>query len=124
MNTTSSYATKTACGYAQRRGRDYDETFSPVASTVSIQFIFAVAAACDLFLDQHDIRTAFLYGILYLPEDQRVYECGTYRYLRIRRAARQCARVGLAQWEHARLIAVCASGLVMVIHKRLPIRDM
>ena len=61
----------TACGYAQRFGRDYDETFSPVASAASIRFVFALAACCGLFLDQHDIRTAFLYGVL--PQHQRVY---------------------------------------------------
>ena len=61
----------TACGYAQRYGRDYNETYSPVASAASIRFIFALAASRNLFLDQHDIRTAFLYGVL--PENQRVY---------------------------------------------------
>ena len=61
----------TACGYAQRRGRDYEETFSPVASASSVRFIFAVTAALNLYLDQHDIRTAFLYGVL--PKNQRVY---------------------------------------------------
>ena len=35
----------TACGYAQRRDRDYNETFSPVASASSVRFIFAVTAA-------------------------------------------------------------------------------
>ena len=61
----------TACGCAQKHGRDYDETFSPVASAASIRFLFAMAVCCNLFLDQHDVSTAFLYGIL--PRDQRVY---------------------------------------------------
>ena len=61
----------TACGYAQRRGRDYGETFSPVASAASIRFLFAFTACMGLVMSQHDIDTAFLYGTL--PEDQRVY---------------------------------------------------
>ena len=61
----------TACGYAQQHGRDYDETFSPVASAASIRFIFSITACMGLYLDQHDVRTAFLYGVL--PEEQRVY---------------------------------------------------
>ena len=61
----------TACGYAQRYGRDYDETFSPVASTTSIRTAFAIAAARGYFLAQHDVATAFLYGKL--PANQRVY---------------------------------------------------
>ena len=61
----------TACGYAQRFGRDYTETFAPVASTASIRLLFILAAYHDLHLHQYDISTAFLYGIL--PEHERVY---------------------------------------------------
>ena len=61
----------TAYDYAQRHDRDYDETCAPVASAASFRFIFAIAAARCLYIDQHDIRTAFLYGIL--PANQRVY---------------------------------------------------
>ena len=60
-----------ACGYAQRYGRDYDETFAPVASTTSIRTAFALAASRGYFLSQHDVETAFLYGKL--PDNQRVY---------------------------------------------------
>ena len=60
-----------ACGYAQKYGRDYRETYSPVASAASIRFVFALAATQNMILSQHDIETAFLYGVL--PEDQRVY---------------------------------------------------
>ena len=59
------------CGYAQKFGRDYDETFAPVASSTSIRTIFALAAARAMHLSQHDIDLAFLYGVL--PEHQRVY---------------------------------------------------
>ena len=36
------------CGYAQKFGRDYDETFAPVASSTSIRSVFALAAARGL----------------------------------------------------------------------------
>ena len=61
----------TACGYAQRLGRDYDETFAPVACANSIRVLFALAAILDLYVSQHDVQTAFLYGVL--PAGQRVY---------------------------------------------------
>ena len=61
----------TACGYAQRFGRDFDETFAPVASAASIRVIFALAAVLGLYVSQHDVETAFLYGVL--PASQRVY---------------------------------------------------
>lgn len=47
------------------------ETYSPVASAASIRFVFALSAVQGMVLSQHDIETAFLYGVL--PEDQRVY---------------------------------------------------
>jgi len=61
----------TACGYAQRYGRDFTETFSPVASTASIRLLFVLAAYYNLSLHQFDVSTAFLYGLL--PEGERVY---------------------------------------------------
>jgi len=61
----------TACGYAQRHGRDYTETWSPVASATAIRAVFLTAAHRNLFLRQYDCKTAFLYGRL--PPEQRVY---------------------------------------------------
>jgi hypothetical protein len=59
------------CGYAQKYGRDYDETFAPVASAASIRLVFALAAINGYTLTQHDVATAFLYGVL--PTSQQVY---------------------------------------------------
>ena len=44
----------TACGYAQRLGRDYDETFAPVASAASIRVLFALAAVLKLYVRRRD----------------------------------------------------------------------
>ena len=70
-NITRFKARLTACGYAQRLGRDYDETFAPVACANSIRVLFALAAVLRLYVSQHDVQTAFLYGVL--PAGQRVY---------------------------------------------------
>ena len=59
------------CGYRQKFGRDYDQTFAPVAHAASIRIILALAVSLRLYLRQFDIKTAFLYKEL--PESQRVY---------------------------------------------------
>ena len=61
----------TACGYAQRFGRDYNETYAPVASIISLRFVFALAACMGWELSQHDVDTAFLYGVL--PPGEQMY---------------------------------------------------
>jgi hypothetical protein len=61
----------TACGYSQRRGRDFTETFSPVCTTSSIRLLFVLSAYLDLKQFQYDVATAFLHGIL--PPDEQVY---------------------------------------------------
>lgn len=51
-------------GFSQRRGVDYDQTFSPVARTSTIRTILSVAANDNMKLMQIDVSTAFLYGDL------------------------------------------------------------
>lgn len=53
-----------AKGYSQRKGIDYDETFSPVVRLDSIRLIFSLVARFDLDMIHFDVRTAFLYGTL------------------------------------------------------------
>ena len=59
------------CGYRQKFGRDYNQTFAPVAHAASIRRVIALAVSLRLHLHQFDVKTAFLYG--FLPDDQRVY---------------------------------------------------
>lgn len=54
-----------ACGYSQIPGRDYDQTFAPVARFTSIRTIIAAAAHYKWPLQQLDAQTAFLQGRLY-----------------------------------------------------------
>lgn len=58
-----------ARGFSQVEGLDYNETYAPVASMVSIRMLFAFAASCSLEIAQFDVKTAFLYGDL----DETVY---------------------------------------------------
>ncbi|KAL0440256.1 UNVERIFIED_CONTAM: Retrovirus-related Pol polyprotein from transposon RE2 [Sesamum latifolium] len=49
-----------AKGYTQRPGVDFEETYSPVAMTKSIQILLAIAAWYDYKIWQMNVKTAFL----------------------------------------------------------------
>lgn len=51
-------------GFAQRRGVDYEETFSPVVRYSSIRYLISLAAEHNLDIDQMDAVSAFLQGDL------------------------------------------------------------
>ena len=53
-----------AAGYGQVENVDYKETFSPVVKIKSIRLVLAMAVNLGLLVDQIDIDTAFLHGIL------------------------------------------------------------
>nr|GEZ41483.1 retrovirus-related Pol polyprotein from transposon TNT 1-94 [Tanacetum cinerariifolium] len=53
-----------AVGYSQQEGIDYDETFAPVARIKAIRLFLAYAAHKDFTVDQMDVKTTFLNGIL------------------------------------------------------------
>jgi hypothetical protein len=58
-----------ACGFTQRYGIDYTETFSPVAKFDSIKTLLSIVAVEDLALTQFDVKIAFLHGLL----DEEIY---------------------------------------------------
>lgn len=49
-------------GYSQRKGIDYEETFSPVVRQSSIRYLMSLAAQYDLEIEQMDAVSAFLQG--------------------------------------------------------------
>lgn len=49
-------------GFKQKKGLDYDQTFSPVARLATIRALLSVSAQERLHLMQFDVSTAFLNG--------------------------------------------------------------
>ena len=47
-----------------KQGIDYFEIFSPVVKITTIRIVLAIVATEDLFLEQLDVKTAFLHGDL------------------------------------------------------------
>ena len=51
-------------GFAQKKGIDFDEIFSPVVKMTSIRTILILVAIEYLHLEQLDVKLAFLHGDL------------------------------------------------------------
>eukprot|EP01018_Ginkgo_biloba_P009512 Gb_17559 [translate_table: standard] len=58
-----------AKGYAQTEGVDFEETFAPVAKMTTIRMLINLASHSGWELQQMDVKSAFLHGIL----DEEVY---------------------------------------------------
>lgn len=56
-------------GYLQQFGVDFNQTFAAVVKPMAFRVLVAIAAFFDLDIDQMDVKTAFLYGLI----DQLVY---------------------------------------------------
>ena len=52
------------CGYSQKYGIDYTDTFAPVVSLTSVRILLALFVQLSLSTFQWDISTAFLYADL------------------------------------------------------------
>ena len=50
--------------FYQKKGINYEETFSPVARYTSIRAIMALASMMKWDLHQMDVKTAFLNGVI------------------------------------------------------------
>jgi hypothetical protein len=53
-----------ACGYSQRPGIDYDETYAAVVTHDTLRTLMSIVAAEDLEMFQMDVQSAFLHGVL------------------------------------------------------------
>jgi hypothetical protein len=49
-----------ARGFQQKHGRDYDETFAPVAHMTTVRTVLVVASICEWSISQLDVKNAFL----------------------------------------------------------------
>lgn len=58
-------------GFAQRKGTDYDEVYSPVVRYTSVRFLIALAAKYNMDIDQMDAISAFLQGDI----DTEIFMC-------------------------------------------------
>jgi hypothetical protein len=56
-------------GFQQKEGIDYTEIFSPVVKMATIRVVLSLVAAENLYLEQLDVKTAFLHGDL----DEEIY---------------------------------------------------
>ena len=56
-------------GYLQQYGVDFDQTYAAVVKPMAFRVLFAIVAFFDLDIDQMDVKTAFLYGLI----DQLIY---------------------------------------------------
>ena len=53
-----------ACGFSQKDGIDYEETFEPIVRYISIRYILALVAVMKWKVHQMDVKTAFLNGVV------------------------------------------------------------
>jgi hypothetical protein len=51
-------------GFTQRPGLDYDETFSPVVKSATVQIMLTLAVSRGWLVHQLDFKNAFLHGTL------------------------------------------------------------
>ena len=53
-----------ACGFSQKEGIDYEETFTPVAKYTSIRSVLPLAAVMKWKVHQMDVKTPFLSDVV------------------------------------------------------------
>ncbi|CAI7782963.1 unnamed protein product [Closterium sp. NIES-53] len=56
-------------GFQQRKRIDFQEVFAPVAKAPTLRLLLAAAAVCGWKVEQMDVKTAFLYGVV----DEEIY---------------------------------------------------
>ncbi|CAI7878657.1 unnamed protein product, partial [Closterium sp. NIES-54] len=56
-------------GFQQREGIDFQEVFAPVAKAPTLRLLLAAAAVCGWKVEQMDVKTTFLYGVV----DEEIY---------------------------------------------------
>lgn len=80
-----------AKGFTQKKGIDFDETFSPVLRYSTFRLLLALSVQLDLKMNHLDVPTAFLNGFLKETVYMEVPECSEFsdcnnKVLRLKRA--------------------------------------
>ena len=87
-----------AQGFSQKYGIDYDEVFAPVARSATFRMLLSIAGKRNYFLNQYDIKAAFLNGKLneevYMKQPPGFQESNkVYRLKKSLYGLKQAARV-------------------------------
>ncbi|CAI7878652.1 unnamed protein product [Closterium sp. NIES-54] len=76
-------------GFQQRERIDFQEVFAPVAKAPTLRLLRAAAAICGWKVEQMDVKTAFLYGVvdeeIYMKQPEG-YDDGSGRVCRLNKA--------------------------------------
>ncbi|CAI7866223.1 unnamed protein product [Closterium sp. NIES-53] len=76
-------------GFHHREGIDFQEVFAPVANPPTLRVLLAAAAVCGWEVEQMDVKTAFLYGMvdeeIYMKQPEG-YDDGSGRVCRLNKA--------------------------------------
>ncbi|CAI7922465.1 unnamed protein product, partial [Closterium sp. NIES-54] len=76
-------------GFQQREGIDFQEVFAPVAKAPTLRLLLAAAAVCGWKVEQMDVKTAFLYGVVdedFYMKQPEGYDDGSGRVCRLNKA--------------------------------------
>ncbi|CAI7838291.1 unnamed protein product [Closterium sp. NIES-53] len=76
-------------GFQQREGIDFQKVFAPVSKAPTLWLLLAAAAVCGWKVEQMDVKTAFLYGVvdeeIYMKQPEG-YDDGSGRVFRLNKA--------------------------------------
>ncbi|CAI7881143.1 unnamed protein product [Closterium sp. NIES-53] len=76
-------------GFQKKKGIDFQEVFAPVAKAPALRLLLAAAAVCGWKVEQMDVKTAFLYGVvdeeIYMKQPEG-YDDGSGRVCRLNNA--------------------------------------
>lgn len=106
-----------AQGFTQKYGINYDEVFAPVARSTTMRLLLSIAGMKNYFVNQYDIKTAFLNGELeeeiYLRQPIGFRDCDkVYRLKKSLYGLKQAARVWNQTLHNVLIQSGCVQSLV------------